>query len=338
MLRRVLAAAIIVTVGLALLISAWPQLLGLQRAPGVAQVVSLRGLEVAIAVTIVVGLGFVAILSPGLRRFVASIAILLLVFAALNTAVLATRGFGTLGFETRSASSVTVLGWNTLGDAPGSAAIAELAIESGADVIALPETTNEIGLEVAAAMALAGRPMQTFTIAFDEISKARSTTLLITEVLGTYTVDTAELNSLVLPTVIARPADVSGPTIIAVHLVAPIPSEFDNWQQDLAWMAGACTEPNVIMVGDFNSTLDHFAGLSNAEGATLGDCTDAASVSENAAVGTWPTSLPGLLGAPIDHIMATPNWAVTGMRVIENYDKYGTDHRPVLAQFAPAGR
>ena len=336
MLRRVLAAAIIVTVGIALLILAWPQLLGLQRAPGVAQVVSLRGLEIAIAAVIVVALGFIAVLSPPLRRFAASLAVLLLAFAALNAAVLATRGFGSLGFETVSESSVTVLAWNTLGDAPGSAAIAELAIASEADVVALPETTAAIGLEVVDAMAAAGRPMQAFTIAFDEISKSRSTTLLISERLGTYAVDRAEPNSLVLPTVIARPVDGSGPTIMAVHLVAPSSGEFDRWQSDLAWIASACDEPNVILAGDFNSTLDHFGGLAEAEGATLGDCTDSADATENASVGTWPTNLPALLGAPIDHIMSTANWSVTGMRVIENYDKFGSDHRPVLAQLAPA--
>jgi endonuclease/exonuclease/phosphatase (EEP) superfamily protein YafD len=336
MLRRVLAAAIIVILGLTLLISAWPQLLGLQRAPWIAQLVSMRGLEVAIAAGVALTLGFVAVLAPPLRRFVASIAVLLLVFAAVNTAVLGTRGFGNLGFETVNENSVTVLAWNTLGDAPGSAAIAELALASEADVIALPETTEAIGLEVADAMALAGKPMQTFTVAFDQISKARSTTLLIAEDLGAYAVDGAEPNSLVLPTVIARPVDGSGPTILAVHLVAPQLDEFDHWQSDLAWIASACDEPNVIIAGDFNSTLDHFGGLATTEGATLGDCFDTASTTNNAAVGTWPTSLPSLLGAPIDHVMMTANWTVTGMRVIENYDKFGSDHRPVLAQLAPA--
>jgi endonuclease/exonuclease/phosphatase (EEP) superfamily protein YafD len=336
MLRRVLAAAIIVIVGGTLLLLAWPQLLGLQRTPLVAQIVSLRGLDIAIAAVIVVALGFIAVLAPPLRRFVASLAVLLLVFAALNAAVLATRGFGSLGFETATDSSVTVLAWNTLGDAPGAAAIAELAMASEADVIALPETTAATGLEVASAMAAEGRPMQAFTIAFDEISKARSTTLLISEDLGSYAVDRAEPNSLVLPTVIARPVDGTGPTIMAVHLVAPIAGEFEHWRADLAWIASACDEPNVIIAGDFNSTLDHFGGLAQADGATLGDCIDTANATDNAGVGTWPTALPALLGAPIDHVMTTPNWSATGMRVIENYDKFGSDHRPVLAQLAPA--
>ncbi len=335
MLRRFLAAAILVILALALLVIAWPQLFSLQRSPGVAQLVSLRGLAVVVAVAAIVVLGFVVVLSPAVRRFAASAAVLFVVFALLNTAVLATRGIGNLGFATAAPGSVTVLAWNTLGDAPGADAIAALAIDSGADVVALAETTQATGQAVADAMGLAGRPMQVFTVAFDQISKARSTTLLISDDFGPYAVDQAEPNSSVLPTVIARPTDGSGPTIMAVHLVAPIPGELEHWADDLEWMSQACVDESTIIAGDFNSTLDHFSGLASADGATIGDCVDTANASDNAAVGTWPTALPALVGAPIDHIMATPNWRVTGMRVLENYDKYGSDHRPVLAQLTP---
>ncbi len=335
MLRRVLAAAFLVFLSLVLLVIAWPQLFGLQRVPAVAQLVSLRGLAVVVAVAAVVILGFVVVLSRAVRRLAASAAVLLMAFALLNTAVIATRGIGSPAFATAAPRSVTVLAWNTLGDAPGAEAIAALALDSGADVVALPETTNLTGVKVADAMELAGRPMQVLTIAFDEISKARSTTLLISNDLGEYRVDPAEPNSLVLPTVIARPLTGSGPTIMAVHLVAPIPGEIERWQKDIAWLSSACSEPSTIIAGDFNGTLDHFSGLATADGADLGNCVDAAKATDNAAVGTWPTALPSLVGAPIDHVMATDNWSVTGMRVLENYDKYGSDHRPVLAQLTP---
>lgn len=335
MLRRILAAAVIVAIAIALLAIAWPQLFGVQRMAGFSQAVSLRGLGVVVAAAAIVVLGFIVVLVPVVRRFAASIGVLLVAFALLNSVVIASRGIGDIGFATAAPGSVTVLAWNTLGDAPGPDAITELAIDSGADVIALPETTNATGLAVAEAMARAGRPMQTFTVAFDQISKARSTTLLISDELGVYAVDGDEPNSRVLPTVIARPVDGQGPTIMAVHLVAPIPGELDNWQADLAWMSTACSDDNTVLAGDFNSTIDHFAGLATSEGATMGTCVDAAAASDNAGVGTWPTSLPALVGAPIDHVMATPNWKVTGMRVIENYDKHGSDHRPVLAQLTP---
>lgn len=335
MLRRILAAAMLVILALALLVVAWPQLFSLQRSPGVAQAVSLRGLAIAAAAVAVVGLLLVIAISSRLRRFAASAAVLLLGFALLNTAVVATRGIGNPAFATAAPASITVLAWNTLGDAPGVDAIAELALDTGADVVVLPETSKATSDEVASVMLAAGRQMQPFTVAFDQISKARSTGLLISSDLGTYVVDESEPNSVVLPTVIARPADGTGPTIMAVHLVAPIPGELHNWQTDLAWMSAACSEPSTIIAGDFNATLDHFSGLATAEGATIGDCADAADASENAGLGTWPTALPALLGAPIDHVMATQNWRVTGMRVIEDHDKHGSDHRPVLAQLTP---
>jgi endonuclease/exonuclease/phosphatase (EEP) superfamily protein YafD len=335
MLRRILAAAILVILAIALLVVAWPQLFSAQRAAPVAQLVSLRGLAIAVAVAAIVVLLFIIVLSSRVRRFAASIAVLLIVFALLNTVVLATRGIGSPGFAAAAPGSLTVLAWNTLGDAPGVDAIAAAAIESGADVVALPETTAATGQAVAHAMGLGGRPMQAFTVAFDQVSKARSTTLLVSEDLGPYVVDQTEPNSSVLPTVIARPADGQGPTILSVHLVAPIPGELEHWSQDLDWIAEACSNDDTIIAGDFNSTLDHFAGLATAAGATVGNCVDAANTTDNAAVGTWPTTLPALLGAPIDHIMATPNWRVTGMRVLESFDTHGSDHRPVLAQLTP---
>ncbi len=335
MLRRILAAAILVLLALALLVVAWPQLFSLQRSPGVAQAVSLRGLAIAVAAVAVVALLLVVAIAPGIRRFAASVAVLLLGFALLNTAVVATRGIGNPSFATAAPGSITVLAWNTLGDAPGVDAIAELALQTEADVVVLPETSRATSDLVATVMLAGGRQMQPFTVAFDEISKARSTSLLISVDLGPYTVDYAEPNSVVLPTVIARPLSGGGPTIMAVHLVAPIPGELDNWQTDLAWMSTACSEPSTIIAGDFNATLDHFSGLATSDGATIGDCADAADATDNAGLGTWPTALPALLGAPLDHVMATKNWRVTGMRVLEDHDKHGSDHRPVLAQLTP---
>jgi len=337
MLRRILAAAFLVLLGLALLLVAWPQLANLARTDGFVQAVSLRGLAVAAAVAAIVALGFIAVLAVPIRRFVASIAVLLLAFVLINLAVLSTRGLGSLDFETAGPSTVTVLSWNTLGDAPGAAAIAQLALESDAEVVALPETTTATATEVAAIMSAAGKPMTSHTVFFDEISKARSTSLLISTDLGDYEVDGTRGNSRVLPSVIATPVDGTGPTIVSVHLVAPIPGEMNNWRADLDWIATACDDDNVIMAGDFNSTLDHFGGLASVEGATIGRCADAAAATDNAAVGTWPTSLPALLSSPIDHVMQTANWRVAGMRVIENHDGHGSDHRPILAELVPAG-
>lgn len=337
MSARLLSALVTVGVAIALLVFAWPQLFSVARSPVVAQVVALRGLGIAVALVLVVVFTLFALLAPAARRFLASLAVVLLAFCAINAAVLATRGFGNLAFETPNDSTLTVLSWNTLGDAPGAAVIAELALQSEADVVALPETTEAAGEQIAALMAQGGHPVQVLTVAYDEVSKARSTTLLISNDLGDYDVDDTLTTTAQLPSVVATPADGSGPTIVAVHALAPIPPMEGQWESDLRWTAAACAGDNVILAGDFNATIDHFGGLTHADGAVLGNCADAAMATDNAAVGTWPTALPPLLGAPIDHVLTTPNWRVTGMRVIESHDGYGSDHRPILVQLSPAG-
>ncbi len=337
MIARLLPALVTVGIAIGLLILAWPQLFSVAREPVAAQIVSLRGLAIAAAVIFAFGFTVLALLARPARGFLAGLAALLLVFAAINAAVLATRGFGNLAFETASDASVTVLAWNTLGDAPGAAVIAQLALDSGADVVALPETSRAAGEEIAAIMASAGRPMQVLTRAYDEVSKARSTTLLVSGALGDYDFDETAMTTAQLPSVVATPADGSGPTIVAVHALAPLPPVMPRWESDLRWAAAACSGDNVILAGDFNATLDHFGGLATAPGAALGNCVDAALSSDNAAVGTWPTVVPALLGAPIDHVLATPNWRVSGMRVIESHDGYGSDHRPILVQLTRVG-
>ncbi len=333
---RFISAAVVLLSAVALAILAWPQLFGFAHITPVAQIVALRGLAVAVALVGALAFTVIALIAQPVRRFLASLAVLLLVFAAINTAVLASRGFGNLGFETEGEGDITVLSWNTLGDAPAAASVAGLALDTGADVVALPETTNAMGLDIAALMQDAGRPMWVLTVAYDQVSKANSTTLLVSTDLGEYAVDESVRTTSVLPTVLARPVDGTGPTILAVHALAPIPPMLPGWQLDLASLAAACASGDVILAGDFNATLDHMSGLPRADGGTLGRCADAADATGNAAVGTWPTMLPPLLGAPIDHIMASPEWRVTGMRVIQSHDGLGSDHRPVLAQLSRA--
>jgi endonuclease/exonuclease/phosphatase (EEP) superfamily protein YafD len=326
----------VLAVAVLLLVIAWPQLFALQRAPGIAQLTSLRGAMMVAAAVLIIVLVAVALLWRFARRLSATLALLLVGFTLVSGAVVTSRGLGNPAFETRGRNDVTVLAWNTLGDAPGAQAISALAIDTGADVVSLPETTEAAGIAVAQLMKAAGKPMWVHTVAYDQISKARSTTLLISAALGTYTVSDARITS-VLPSVVAVPADGSGPTIIAIHVVAPIPGQMQNWRDDLSAVATACSGPNVIMAGDFNATTDSFVGLSDSSTTTLGQCTNAASATKNASVGTWPTFAPALMGAPIDHIMNTANWRVSGMRVIASHDGFGSDHRPILAQLTPAG-
>jgi endonuclease/exonuclease/phosphatase (EEP) superfamily protein YafD len=342
MLSRFLTALILGGSALVLLAFGWPQLFGLQNSWVVAHAVSLRGLGVAVAAA---GALVLLLLTPvrPLRRLAGSLAVLLLLFAVGNAAVLATRGIGltaSAGTGESAASAtrtdVTVLSWNTLGDKPGAAAIARLALDQNADIVTLPETTEATGEKVATLMREGGRPMWVHTIAFDQISKARSTTLLISPNLGEYTVSNPggsgpPGNTNVLPTVVATSVNGVGPTIIAVHAVAPINWEMSNWRSDLDWLADQCSGGNVIMAGDFNATVDHMSGRESTSSAVLGRCRDAALATGSGAVGTWPTFLPPLLGSPIDHVLATPNWQTDSVSVIQSMDAVGSDHRPIVA-------
>lgn len=334
-MRRFLAAVLLLAAIAALVVITWPQLFGLQRTMWVAQVVSLRGLGITVAVVLLVAITLLSMLSRGFRRFGSSFALLLLVFALAGVAILATRGFGSGTFQKKGSSDLVIMSWNTLGDAPGADVIAKVAVDSGADVIALPETTRQTADAVAAILKQDGHPMQSFTVSLDQVSKARSTSLLVSTSLGGYHVDKESGSTSQLPSFVARPDDGTGPAFVAVHVVSPVPGQFTKWAADLAWTARSCNSNNVIMAGDFNATLDHFTGLEATDADVLGLCSDAAQATKNAAVGTWPAFLPPLLGAPIDHVMATASWEVTGMRVVQDRDGAGSDHRPIVVQLRP---
>src|SRR5690554_390052 len=330
MFRRLFAAVFILGVAAALLVVAWPQLLGLQRTPLVAHAVSLRALAASAAVGLVVLIVVVAMLARGFRSMAASLAVMLVAFVLINAAVLSTRGFGGQTATESRAAELTVLTWNTLGPATQPEAIAKLALETGADIVTLPETTLDTATEVAVLMRQGGQPMWANTIAFSEYLPAQSTSLLTSIELGQYDYDSLAQSTAVLPTMVATPRSGDGPTIVAVHAVAPLIAQFDNWRADLSLLADFCTGENIIMAGDFNATLDHMTGLGAEPGFALGDCTDAAMSAGSAALGTWPTQLPAILGAPIDHVMVTSDWTVTAAEVITSLDESGSDHRPIV--------
>jgi endonuclease/exonuclease/phosphatase (EEP) superfamily protein YafD len=335
MIRKVLAVILVAVAAAILLVAAWPQLLGLQSAPVIAQVVALRGVDIAIALGLAVLFAVVASAWRPARRFLGALAGLLVVFALVSVAILGSRGFGGSTVTAKPASDVTVLSWNTEGGKPGPTAIADLALAQHADVIALPETTSATGNAVERIMAAAGHPMWVYWAAHGNIYESHATTLLISAALGSYTVDTSVGDTSVLSSIIARPKSGTGPTIVAVHAVSPKPDEMRNWRSDLDFLAMQCTGANLIMAGDFNSTTDALSALSSKPGADFGECTDAGLAAHAGAIGSWPTSVPALLGAQIDHVMYTSAWKVAAMKVIQTEDAAGSDHRPIVATLAP---
>ncbi|WP_235481048.1 endonuclease/exonuclease/phosphatase family protein [Frondihabitans sp. Leaf304] len=338
MIRRLVSFVLLLALAAALFVVAFPQVLGLEQRYYVAQVIAFRGILVVVAVVVAVVFLFAGLALRAVRSLLAAAAVLLLVFAAITGGVLVERGTGSTKFDAKAAGDVRVLAWNTLGGAPGASTIAKLAVNSKADIVSLPETTRKTANAVAAKMKAAKRPVSVLVLAYDKTDSAKSTALLISTKLGTYRVvaDDEGGTTPVLPTVVARPADGSGPVIVAAHPAAPVKALMTDWRAGLRYLAKLCSGESMIMAGDFNSTLDHQSGLGSKPSTTLGSCRDAAKASANGAVGTWPTTVPALLAAPIDHVMATSDWSVSGFRVITTQDGSGSDHRPVLAQLTPA--
>lgn len=341
-MRRLLGILVAAVCVLAAAVLTWPQFFHVERMFPVAQAVAFRGPMAAMfGILAVVGL-LLATVRP-LRALALTLALTALVAAGVNAGILASRGLGSDTLPEKTDASVRVLTWNTAGSATTAETIAQTAVAMQADIVTLPETTIETGEQVAIAMRERGSPMWAHHAAYGEYGvdgwDATSTTLLISPALGDYSVIESSRdgtsNTSTVPSAVAMPVDGDGPTVVAAHAVAPRQAYMQAWRDDLQWLADQCATANVILAGDFNATLDHMADL-GVDGGVLGRCHDVASETGNGAVGTWSSRFPALLGAPIDHVLASPEWKATGSAVLKSLDGSGSDHRPLIVQLDPA--
>lgn len=336
---RLIGILLTVLFAIATAIVTWPQFFHLERTFPVTQMVASRAVLV-LAFAAILLLALLLMLARPLRGFAASIAIIALVGGGVSAAVLAMRGIDTADtLPAKTAASVRVLAWNTAGEAVSPDEIAQTVVARQADIVALPETTEAVGEAIALKLRDAGHPMWVHHVQYrPEVTRGPDswqTTVLISPALGDYAVITSSAdgssNTSSVPSAVVMPVTGDGPTVVAVHTVAPRQNEMDGWSQDLRWVADQCPAGrNVILAGDFNATLDHMSALGTA-GGDLGACRDAASRTGSGAVGTWPTSAPALLGAPIDHVMATAQWRPSGSAVLPA-GAGGSDHRALITQ------
>lgn len=317
----------------------WPEFFRVDQFFPIAQIVSFRGL-LAIAFALAAGVALLLAIARPLRAFALSLAMIAVIAAGANGVILAARGLGTETLPDKTAESIRVMTWNTAGSATSPEAVAQIAVAMDADIVTLPETTIETGEQVALAMRDLGHRMWAHHAEYGTDGwDARSTTLLISPDLGDYAViessQNGTSNTSTVPSAVAMPTSGVGPIVVAVHAVAPRPSYMAFWRDDLRWLADQCSESNVIMAGDFNATLDHISRL-GVDGGDLGLCHDVAVETGNGAVGTWPSDIPALAGAPIDHVMASSGWTPTGSLVLRSMDGSGSDHRPLIVQLEPS--
>ena len=337
---RLLGILFTVLLAIATAIAVWPQFFHLEQTYPFAQVVAARGAVLG-ALLLLALLAMLLMFSKTLRGFAASVLIIALLGAGATALIGVNRGFGRNTLPDATDTSIRVLSWNTAGEVVSAETIAQEVVDSGADIVALPETTEAVGEEIAVMLRDQGHPMWVHNVQFNpdvvDGPKSWQTTVLVAADLGQYSViessQDGSSNTGSVPSVVLMPVDGSGPTIVAVHAVAPRREEMGQWRSDLQWIADQCPEGDFILAGDFNATIDHMAPL-GVGGGDMGYCRDVASRTGNGLSGTWPSSLPELLSAPIDHVMASQNWTPTGSMIIA--DASGSDHRGLVVQLEPA--
>lgn len=338
---RLLGILFTVLLAIAAAVVVWPQFFHLEQTYPFAQLVSVRGLVLG-GFLVIAFLALLLLLARPLRGFAASVLIVSLLGAAATGVVGMSRGFGESVLPEKTETGVRVLTWNTAGEAVSAEQIAAQILAQGADIVALPETTEEVGERIAIMLREQGHPMWVHHVQFrpdvPDGPKSWQTTVLVAPELGEYSVIESSRdgssNTGSVPSAVLMPVDGSGPTIVAVHAVAPRMEEMEQWRSDLQWIADQCPAGDFILAGDFNATIDHMAPL-GVEGGDIGYCRDVAARTGNGLSGTWPSTVPALAGAPIDHVMASPNWTPTGSVVLE--DAGGSDHRALVVQLEPTG-
>ncbi|MGI4894421.1 MAG: endonuclease/exonuclease/phosphatase family protein [Janthinobacterium lividum] len=315
----------LVTAGVAVgaVVGVAPQWFGLAGLRPFAWAVPFRlpvGLGVAVAA------GATGVL--GLRRRGALPAAAVLAVAAVGSlGVSLVRGVGAGDLPVARAGDLTVLAANVLKAQADPAALARLAVDGDAQVIALPESSQALADDVGARIeAATGVGVQVFYLADDD-GGPFGTALLVSDALGEYR-RTGELSDGVKAVVTAVPVSGRGPVLAAAHTAAPVNGLMSQWRREVSAVADWCARtPNSLLAGDLNATLDH-PGLQ-----LRGSCVDAGAQTGTGARGTWPAKVPAALGATIDHALGDGTcWRAVGTRV---ESIVGSDHRALLTRWRP---
>lgn len=342
--RRRAARAATALGGLLAVGAVTPGALRLAGAHGPAQLVSLRGLVGAgtgmlglVGALTVRGLARTRAVSPepesphtaargSAARAVAGLSAVSVLATAAQAGILLARGLRTDPLPTPdpTGATLTVVVANTLHGSALPGPLVDLLAGVGAEVIALPESDAVAAGPVVAGLRARGLAVQAFTSPVTGV--VASTTLLVADRLGPHRlVRTGHGGP---GTVAVVPVEGTGPLLAAVH---PYPPRTRVTTAGWRVRARAAVEvgrsvPDAIVAGDFNATLDHPVLR------RLAPLADAGRTRRAAGLGTWPQRVPRLLGAPIDHVLATAaRWQVRSysLAVLP-----GSDHRAVVVRLA----
>lgn len=332
----VVAGLLALVVVLTALLTALPGALGLAGTVPLAQLLPFRGVLVVVlvcAAAAVLAVGGLVRLVRLVRRHrragggagaASVLAAGLVLAAAVHAGVLVVRGV--LPTPVPDSADLVVLSLNTEHGGASARQVAEAVVAAGADVAVLPETPAATAQEVVALLREEHGASLSASTATTSALPTHATSLLVADGLGA--APPAPAPAVELAAVAAAPASLPGP-VVAVHPVAPVPegTTVQRWRSDVPRAVAACSgAPGAVVAGDFNATLDH-PGLRD-----LGPCVDAAAAAGAGGLGTWPSSLPPLLSAPIDHVLVDGRaWRVLSAQVVTVGD---TDHRGLVVHLA----
>ena len=115
--------------------------------------------------------------------------------------------------------------------------------------------------------------------------------------------------------------------VVSVHPTAPIkPGTTSDWESDYEFFPPAFSaDLPLVLAGDFNATLDH----ANLRDLIDTGYRDAAEVTGNGLVSTWPSRLKFPLPVTIDHVLAEKGISFS----VYDVEKIaGSDHRAVFTE------
>ncbi|SJM61495.1 Xaa-Pro aminopeptidase [Actinomycetales bacterium JB111] len=228
--------------------------------------------------------------------------------------------------EAATSSDFTVMTVNMARSRADAQAVADLAVRTGSDVLAMPETTVELAGRVRDLIeASAGGQFEVYS---NGEGPTASTSMIVSADLGPYEqVAMGPTGGFGRVHLVPIGDDGRQPVLVAAHPPPPVRANMTEWRAENIGIVGLCqraTRPTVI-AGDLNMTVDH--SVLESIGDQMSVCRDAGIDARIGGVGTWPSDVPAWAGTVIDHVLVTG-----GLRgdVGEVADIPGSDHRAVV--------
>ncbi|HEY2225840.1 endonuclease/exonuclease/phosphatase family protein [Actinomycetospora sp.] len=307
----------------------FPEVLGLDDRSPFAQIVAFRP-QLAVAAVAVAALGALGAWTRRSGPDGLVVALALGLVGVIGLADVGSRAAGSAAAvgDGGTGDGLVVLSLNTYKGQADPDSLADLIRSRSPDLVALPESRGDTRRRLASRLDddQGGSGYRSYSA--DDADDASGMTVFVKSSLGRPTVSqdrSGTYPSVVVDLPRSAPGVASGLRFVAVHPRSPRPGGTGSWARDVSGLSRWCDAGRpTIVAGDMNSSEDQRV----FSDATAG-CSDAGSDTGDGLTGTWPSWLPGFLGAQIDHVLTADGPHPIAFEVVP---AAGTDHRAVLAR------